>query len=93
MYCSRILGPWCLIVCLTDGIPIPSLTVPILNMAMRDCHVTCSSLTSEEREAIKNKVETMAGSFSNSLFQTTTHLITNSSKFKNYIVRLHINFE
>lgn len=83
---SRVVGPWCLLVCLTEGIPIPSFQWPIFNVAMRNCIVTCSHIPQKEKAEIKLKVQSMGGIYTDNLVQKNTHLVTDSVLSEKYAV-------
>lgn len=83
---SRILGPWCLLVCLMEGRPIPNYPWPIYNVAMADCVVSCSHLPKSTKAAIKEKVQLMGGCYFDDLTCKNTHLITESVKSEKYLV-------
>lgn len=83
---SRIVGPWCLLVCLTEGRPIPSFQWPIYNVAMRNCVVTCSHLPKKTKQEIRQKVERMGGIYTDTLVQKNTHLVTDTVLSEKYAV-------
>ncbi|XP_044258153.1 DNA topoisomerase 2-binding protein 1 isoform X2 [Tribolium madens] len=80
-----ILGPWCLLVCLMDGRPIPNFTWPIYNVAMAGCVVSCSHIPKARKLEIKEKVQLMGGCCTDQLISTNTHLITESVKSEKYL--------
>ncbi|XP_008190279.1 DNA topoisomerase 2-binding protein 1 isoform X2 [Tribolium castaneum] len=80
-----ILGPWCLLVCLMDGRPIPNYTWPIYNVAMAGCVVSCSHIPKARKLEIKEKVQLMGGCCTDQLMSTNTHLITESVKSEKYL--------
>ncbi|KAF5273001.1 hypothetical protein FQA39_LY07650 [Lamprigera yunnana] len=82
---SVILGPWCLLTCLTEGKKIPNFPWPIYSVAMMDCTVSFSSLAKQEKKELQEKVEYMGGYVSASLMESCTHLVTNSVKSEKYI--------
>ncbi|KAK5649872.1 hypothetical protein RI129_000901 [Pyrocoelia pectoralis] len=82
---SVILGPWCLLTCLTEGKSIPNFPWPIYSVAMVGCTVAFSSLTKQEKKELHEKVVLMAGYVSPSLTEACTHVVTNSVKSEKYI--------
>ncbi|CAH0559697.1 unnamed protein product [Brassicogethes aeneus] len=82
--CARILGPWCVYLCLMEGKPIPNFTWPIYNIAMFECVVVGSYLPKKTKKDIKNKVELMGGRYIDTLLGVTTHVITESVQTEKY---------
>ncbi|KRT81161.1 hypothetical protein AMK59_5270, partial [Oryctes borbonicus] len=82
---SVIVGPQCLLTCLTNGQPIPNVTWPIHNMAMEGCYITCSHLPKAVKEDIKIKVQNMGGRYTDSIFSVNTHLVTDCVKSEKYL--------
>lgn len=85
-YCSRIVGPLCLLRCLTEGCPVPNFPWPILNVAMKDAIVTCSSMKKDQKKEMQHKIQSMGGSYSDTLLAHCTHLVTDSVISEKYIV-------
>ncbi|KAJ3642726.1 hypothetical protein Zmor_025484 [Zophobas morio] len=83
--CARILGPWCLLVCLMEGRSIPNFTWPIYNVAMSGVVVSCSHILKARKSEIKEKVQLMGGCYTDSLMSTNTHLVTESVKSEKYL--------
>lgn len=82
------MGPWCLLICLVEGLPIPNYPWPIYNVAMRETNVTCSHLPKMEKNLIKTKIQSMGGTYTDDLTKNTTHLVTDSVKSQKYYVGL-----
>ncbi|XP_031332401.1 DNA topoisomerase 2-binding protein 1-like isoform X2 [Photinus pyralis] len=82
---SVILGPWCLLTCLTEGKQIPNFPWPIYSVAMAGCTIAFSSLTKKEKQELQDKVVLMGGYVSPSLTGLCTHIVTNSVKSEKYI--------
>lgn len=85
---SRIVGPWCLLVCLMEGKPIPSFQWPIFNVAMRDCVITCSHVPKKMKLEIKTKIQSMGGIYTDTLVQKNTHLVTDTVLSEKYAVSI-----
>lgn len=58
---------------------------------MRNCFISCSFLSKEEKQEIKDKVRLMGGYYSDSLAEGNTHLISGSVKSEKYIVSSYKN--
>ena len=71
-----LLGPQCLLTCLTNNLPIPDTPYPVITGAMRGCTVTSSGLSAETREEMRKVVERMWGEWSDSLHEGVTHLVS-----------------
>lgn len=56
-------------------------------MAMGGCYVVCSHLPKATKEDIKNKVGSMGGHYTDAIYLTNTHLVTDSVKSEKYLVR------
>ncbi|XP_022903997.2 DNA topoisomerase 2-binding protein 1-like isoform X1 [Onthophagus taurus] len=82
---SRIVGAYCLLICLTDGRPVPNFSWPVFNMAMSDCVVCTSHINKSKRDCLKEKIQLMGGKFTEGLFEPNTHLITDSVKTEKYV--------
>ncbi|KAK4881729.1 hypothetical protein RN001_005048 [Aquatica leii] len=82
---SAILGPLCLLTCLTEGKNIPNFSWPIYSVAMLGCTVAFSTLSKLEKREMQEKVEYMGGYVSSCLVESCTHLVTNSVKSEKYI--------
>lgn len=79
-------GPWCLLVCLTEGRTIPNVKWPVFNVAMSDCVVTCSHLPKKDKQEIRQKVQRMGGIYTETLVQKNTHLVTDTVLSEKYAV-------
>ncbi|XP_066157208.1 DNA topoisomerase 2-binding protein 1-A [Euwallacea fornicatus] len=80
-----VLGPKAMLVCLSEGKPIPSFQWPILNVKMYGCEVTCTHLPKPDKQTISRNVRLMGGVCTSVFAETTTHLIcdrTISEKYK-----------
>lgn len=77
-----------MLVCLTEGRPIPSFQWPIFNVAMSDCVVTCSHIPKTRKLEIKEKIQSMGGIYTDKLVQKNTHLVTDSVLSEKYAVSL-----
>lgn len=75
-----------MLTCLTEGIAIPNVSWPIYNVAMRDCFITCSQISKEEKLEMKEKIKLMAGHYTNVLVEANTHVIADSVKSEKYTV-------
>lgn len=80
------MGPWCLLVCLIEGRPIPNLPWPVLNVAMSECNISCSHLSKTEKSELKNKIQTMGGIYTDNMTKKVTHLVTDSVNSQKYHV-------
>lgn len=80
------MGPWCLLICLTEGRPIPNFNWPIYNVAMSDCVVTCSHIPKKEKLEIRYKIQSMGGIYTDTLVQKNTHLVTDTVLSEKYVV-------
>lgn len=86
LFCSRILGPWAIRICLMENKPIPNYPWPIYNVAMYKYVVTCSGLSKEHKRRITEKVELMGGRYDNSLVKDSTHLVIDKVLTDKYFV-------
>lgn len=77
-----------MLTCLTEGIPIPNVSWPIYNVAMRDCFVTCSQISKKEKQEMKEKIMLMAGHYMDVLVEANTHVIADSVKSEKYLVSI-----
>ncbi|XP_050511327.1 DNA topoisomerase 2-binding protein 1 isoform X1 [Diabrotica virgifera virgifera] len=83
---TRIVGPWAVSICLTEGKAIPNYEWPMYNVAMYNCIVTCSHLTKNHKMEVRNKVELMGGCYVDNLVEKNTHLVTGSAKSEKYLI-------
>ncbi|GLV38033.1 mutagen-sensitive 101 [Carabus blaptoides fortunei] len=81
-----IAGPWCIITCLLEGLPVPNNKSPVFSMAMNKLTVTASNFTADQKKQIKEKIEMMGGVFSLHITQSVTHLVTNCVKTQKYTI-------
>ncbi|TGZ37603.1 DNA topoisomerase 2-binding protein 1 [Temnothorax longispinosus] len=75
--CS-IVSPKCLLICLTNGEPIPEGRNPIYTTSMRKMCVCASGFNPEIKDWIQHRVEYMGGFFTKQLRNSVTHLVTDS---------------
>ncbi|XP_011866675.1 PREDICTED: DNA topoisomerase 2-binding protein 1 isoform X2 [Vollenhovia emeryi] len=75
--CS-IVSPKCLLICFTNGEPIPEGTSPIYTTSMRGMCVTASGFSLQIKDWIQRQVEYMGGIFTKQLRGSVTHLVTDS---------------
>lgn len=80
-----LVGPRCLSCCLTEGIPIPSGAEPMFTVAMRGLVVTASGFNKCKKDNIKRKVQWMGGTYSVTLLEDTTHLVSDTVLSDKYI--------
>ena len=62
--------------CLSQNVPVPSLSYPMYSAAMMGLVVTCSGLDKTQKERIKLLVERMAGVYSSAFHEGVSHLVT-----------------
>lgn len=83
--CScRILGPRCILDCLTNNIPIPTSPTPVFTVAMRGMIMSISGPTGEDREEIKQLIGYMGGICYDDLNTACTHLVANNVTSEKY---------
>ena len=75
-----VIGPRCVLSCLSQGRSIPSLPYPVFTVAMLNCVVTSTGYEKEEKAEIQKKVEMMGGIYSNAFHDGVTHLVTKVRK-------------
>lgn len=81
-----IVGPRCILSCLHRSEPIPQVTSPIHNTAMRSLIITTTGFVKEKKEELKTLVERMAGIYSADYHLGVTHLVANEVGSKKYQV-------
>ncbi|XP_025835634.1 DNA topoisomerase 2-binding protein 1 isoform X1 [Agrilus planipennis] len=80
----RIVGPRCLLICITEGKSIPNVSWPVYNVAMYNCYVACSHLSKAQKREIEGLVQKMGGHYTGNLMEATTHLVTDTVKSEKY---------
>ncbi|XP_076054847.1 mutagen-sensitive 101 isoform X2 [Oratosquilla oratoria] len=83
---SVILGPRCLLTCLHRKESVPDLPFPLHNTAMKGLIITSTGFQKEQKEEIQQKVERMAGIYSNVFHEGVTHLVADSVGSNKYKV-------
>lgn len=53
---------------------------------MSDCIVTCSHIPKQDKQKIKQKVQSMGGVYTDTLVQKNTHLVTDTVLSEKYVV-------
>uniref|UniRef100_A0A336KB18 CSON006828 protein n=1 Tax=Culicoides sonorensis TaxID=179676 RepID=A0A336KB18_CULSO len=81
---ALILGPRCLLDCLTNNIPIPISSTPVYTIAMRNIVISLSGGTSEERERLRQLIGYMGGMVYDELNMACTHLVSSTVMSKKY---------
>ncbi|XP_071943540.1 DNA topoisomerase 2-binding protein 1-like isoform X2 [Antedon mediterranea] len=87
----RIIGPQCVLSCLSLKIPIPKTKHPIYSMAMKDIQVCCSNIERKAREQIHTKVQWMGGHVTKTFNELVTHLVVGEVGSKKYHVAASLN--
>lgn len=81
---ALVLGPPCIIECLSKSEPIPLGTSPIYATAMRDLQISASGVTTKEKDDLKRWIHWMGGHYFQNFGRNITHLISNTIKSKKY---------
>ena len=93
-YCEAgrltVLGPSCLVSCLQNNTAVPSSNFPVFSSAMRGLVLTSSGLDAAEASRYKEMVEAMSGSWSASLHDGVSHLVTATVLSEKYRVALSL---
>ncbi|XP_033099642.1 DNA topoisomerase 2-binding protein 1-like isoform X2 [Anneissia japonica] len=87
----RIVGPQCVLSCLSLRQPIPKTDHPVYSIAMRNIVVSCSNIEKEAREKIHTYVEWMGGTVSRNFTDVVTHLVAGEVGSKKYHVAVSLN--
>lgn len=58
---------------------------------MRDCYIACSNLPKSAKASIKERVQFMGGCYTESMFDATTHLVTDTVVSEKYAVAVERN--
>ena len=74
-YKSTIVGPRCLLTCLSKGEPVPELPYPMYTAAMKGLIVTSTGFDKDKKNDIQKLIERMAGIYSNAFHDGVTHLV------------------
>lgn len=82
--CVRIVGPRCILTCLTEGISIPEGRSAIYTVGMRGLLISTTGFDGEPKKKITKLVEFMGGVFTNKLRQSVTHLVAHSVLSEKY---------
>ncbi|XP_049839921.1 DNA topoisomerase 2-binding protein 1-A-like isoform X1 [Schistocerca gregaria] len=82
--CVRIVGPRCILTCLTEGISIPEGRSAIYTVGMRGLLISTTGFDGEPKKQITKLVEFMGGVFTNKLRQSVTHLVAHSVLSEKY---------
>ncbi|XP_065322224.1 DNA topoisomerase 2-binding protein 1-like isoform X2 [Gordionus sp. m RMFG-2023] len=88
---NKIYGPFVIIQCIMDDVPIPNWEVPIYSMSMSNMIVCCTNIYNEQKTEIFRKISKMKGEISRDLTIDVTHLITNKVGTKKYIIASQLN--
>ncbi|KAG1701352.1 DNA topoisomerase 2-binding protein 1-A [Nymphon striatum] len=72
----RIVGPQCILKCLSTNKPIPRVPIPLYSIVMKDVIVTCTNMDRKQKDYVERKVLLMGGIMSKVLVPSVTHLIT-----------------
>ncbi|KAH8385482.1 hypothetical protein KR093_010816, partial [Drosophila rubida] len=81
---ALILGPPCIIDCLTRCEPVPLGSSPIYSTTMRDLQISASGVSSREKEELKKLIHWMGGHYFQNFGRNITHLIANTIKSNKY---------
>ncbi|KAH8411408.1 hypothetical protein KR215_004127, partial [Drosophila sulfurigaster] len=81
---ALILGPPCIIDCLTRCTPVPLGTSPIYSTAMRDLQISASGVSTREKDELKKLIHWMGGHYFQNFGRNITHLISNTIKSNKY---------
>lgn len=84
----RVLGTYCVINCLNMALQVPITDAAVFTDTLRSLVICTTSMKPNEMAKVKQLVEYMGGHFSRQLFESTTHLITNSVLSNKYEVSL-----
>ena len=71
----KIVGPSCVLSCLKNIQPLPSMLEPCLSVAMLDVVACCTNITSDHRKKLKDLISSMGGTMIGDFTQSVTHLI------------------
>lgn len=75
---SRVVGPQCILKCLSTNQPIPRLPNPLYSTAMKTVILTCTNMDRNQKEYIERKIQLLGGIVSKVLVPSVTHLITSN---------------
>ncbi|XP_030379204.1 DNA topoisomerase 2-binding protein 1 [Scaptodrosophila lebanonensis] len=81
---ALVLGPPCVLHCLTKCEPIPLGTSPVYTTAMRDVHISATGIPVDQKEQLSKLVLWMGGHYFQNFGRTITHLISNTIKSNKY---------
>ena len=83
-----IVGPRCLLACLSRNISVPTLPYPMYTASMQSLIVTSTNFSKEQKNELQLKVERMGGIYSNSFHDGVTHLVVRLAKSRKYDVAM-----
>ncbi|XP_037091305.1 DNA topoisomerase 2-binding protein 1-like [Pollicipes pollicipes] len=73
--CVRVLGPPCLLACLSRSEPVPELPYPLYAAAMRGMVITSTGFQKLEKTRLQRLVKLMSGVYSSDFHEGVTHLV------------------
>ncbi|XP_043233811.1 DNA topoisomerase 2-binding protein 1-A-like isoform X2 [Amphibalanus amphitrite] len=73
--CVRVLGPPCLLACLSRSEPVPEHPYPLYTAAMRGMVVTSTGFQKTEKNRLQRLVRQMSGVYSSDFHEGITHLV------------------
>ena len=83
---QRIVGPACIVHCLRNVEPLPSVAHPVLSLAMSDVVACCTNISIEQRSKLNDLIVAMGGIMIGDFTQSVTHLIAGEVGSKKYKV-------
>ncbi|KAH8295543.1 hypothetical protein KR044_004903, partial [Drosophila immigrans] len=81
---ALILGPPCIIDCLTRCEPVPLGSSAVYSTAMRELQISASGVNSAEKEQLRKLIHWMGGHYFQNFGRNITHLIANTIKSNKY---------
>ncbi len=83
-----VVGPRCLLSCLSDSVPVPELPYPMYTATLRGCVVTSTGFERERKARLQLQVERMGGIYANAFHDGVTHLVAEVVKSPKYDVAI-----
>jgi len=83
-----VVGPRCLLSCLTTSTPVPEMPYPLYTAAMRGLNVSFSGLDPNVKKELKKLVEQMSGIYSKNFHDGVTHLVAGAVGSEKYNVAI-----
>ena len=80
---ALVIGPRCLINCVTTEQDIPSMHHPVFNVVMKDLVVSLSGFNGLTKTELSQLVKYMGGNYYENLNGATTHLVSNTVQSEN----------